>query len=305
MLEQDIRRYSREPANGGATRTKRRFRQGIVRRLLGTHWDGRSTTRKSSIPEYTVEGRRVDYALCHPASKPRIFIEVKASRQERQCRTSAIRIRLPSGRSTGSPDRRTRVELFPTRLETGSYDERRTIQARSRPRAMTSPTSVQRLQRYLRYEAVCSEEAFLAAQEDYRGIAREREIQEALPKAWVKLVAEEDAYSALRWSPHALRNCADHRPVSDTVARFLQDTVQPRLGSSRLPQHRTPTSPSPFGRPQKIKRCRKSLSLGYPNHPCLLPPIRLPRRKHRKVCLPALASLFSTSSTLAGTDVKS
>jgi predicted type IV restriction endonuclease len=29
------------------------------------------------IPEYSIEGRRVDYALCHPESHPVVFIEVK------------------------------------------------------------------------------------------------------------------------------------------------------------------------------------------------------------------------------------
>ncbi len=28
-------------------------------------------------PEYTVEGRRVDFALCHQARRPEVFIEVK------------------------------------------------------------------------------------------------------------------------------------------------------------------------------------------------------------------------------------
>jgi len=29
------------------------------------------------IPEFSIEGRRVDYALCHPANKPSVFVEVK------------------------------------------------------------------------------------------------------------------------------------------------------------------------------------------------------------------------------------
>ena len=29
------------------------------------------------IPEFSVEGRRVDYALCHPENKPSVSIEVK------------------------------------------------------------------------------------------------------------------------------------------------------------------------------------------------------------------------------------
>ena len=31
------------------------------------------------IPEYSVEGRRVDYALCHPATRPSVFIEARMS----------------------------------------------------------------------------------------------------------------------------------------------------------------------------------------------------------------------------------
>jgi predicted type IV restriction endonuclease len=34
-------------------------------------------TPKVIIPEYGVEGQRVDFALCHPPGKPRVFIEVK------------------------------------------------------------------------------------------------------------------------------------------------------------------------------------------------------------------------------------
>ena len=50
--------------------------QGIVLRLLNVlDWPTYNT--QVIIPEYSVEGRRVDYALCHPLSKPLVFIEVK------------------------------------------------------------------------------------------------------------------------------------------------------------------------------------------------------------------------------------
>jgi predicted type IV restriction endonuclease len=50
--------------------------QGIVLRLLNVlTWPTYNT--QVIIPEYSVEGRRVDYALCHPSSKPVVFIEVK------------------------------------------------------------------------------------------------------------------------------------------------------------------------------------------------------------------------------------
>ena len=50
--------------------------QGIVLRLLHALGWPRYNTRVV-IPEYSVEGRRVDFALCHPPSWPLVFIEVK------------------------------------------------------------------------------------------------------------------------------------------------------------------------------------------------------------------------------------
>ena len=29
------------------------------------------------VPEFSLEGRRVDFALCHPANRPAVFVEVK------------------------------------------------------------------------------------------------------------------------------------------------------------------------------------------------------------------------------------
>lgn len=50
--------------------------QGIVLRLLGAlGWPTFDT--QVVAPEYGVEGTRVDFALCHPKSTPRVFIEVK------------------------------------------------------------------------------------------------------------------------------------------------------------------------------------------------------------------------------------
>ncbi len=50
--------------------------QGIVQRLLhALSWPVYNTD--VVVPEYSVEGRRVDYALCDPLRKPIIFIEVE------------------------------------------------------------------------------------------------------------------------------------------------------------------------------------------------------------------------------------
>ena len=50
--------------------------QGIVRRLLDA-LDWPQFNPQIVIPEYPVPGGRVDFAPCHPALKPMVFIEVK------------------------------------------------------------------------------------------------------------------------------------------------------------------------------------------------------------------------------------
>ena len=84
MLEQDISDI-RENLRRGRYPNEAAVSQGIVRRLLGSlGWP--IYDPQVIYPEYTVEGRRVDYALCHPASKPRIFVEVKGIGSEVQVR---------------------------------------------------------------------------------------------------------------------------------------------------------------------------------------------------------------------------
>ncbi len=55
--------------------------QGIILRLLSElSWP----TFDTSVvwPEYAQEGRRVDFALCHPPGKPLVLVEVKQVGQE-------------------------------------------------------------------------------------------------------------------------------------------------------------------------------------------------------------------------------
>ena len=50
--------------------------QGIVLRILhALGWPAYDT--QAVWPEYSLSGRRVDFALCHPPGKPIAFIEVK------------------------------------------------------------------------------------------------------------------------------------------------------------------------------------------------------------------------------------
>ena len=56
------------------------IRQGIVIRLLRQlGWPDDDTDVVA--PEFSLEGRRVDYALCHPPRKPVVLVEVKQPSQ--------------------------------------------------------------------------------------------------------------------------------------------------------------------------------------------------------------------------------
>ncbi len=162
--------------------------QGIVLRILhALSWPAYDTDIVS--PEYSVEGRRVDYALCHPRGKPIVFIEVKQVGQstgaDRQLFEYAFHRGVPMAILTDGQEWH-----FFLPGEQGDYGERRVYKLDILER--DPDESVARLRRYLDYRAVCSGEAIEAAKKDYRNIARERQIQAALPKAWTKLVGEAD-----------------------------------------------------------------------------------------------------------------
>lgn len=107
--------------------------------------------------------------------------------------------------------------------EHGKYDERRVYMLDLLERSVDE--SEDRLKRYLNYRDVCTGKALDAAREDYRNVSRERQIQETLPEAWTKLVADEDEYllDALATKVESL---CGFKPDPDTVASFLKHKVE-------------------------------------------------------------------------------
>ena len=160
MLEQDVSDI-RENLQRGRYPNEAAVSQGIVRRLLATlGWPVYDP--QVVYPEFTVEGLYVDYALCHPASKPRVFIEVKGvgkgDKAEHQLFEYASHMFHMGVQLAVLTDGREWSFFLPARA--GSYDERRIYKLNLVEH--DAARSVQRLERYLRYEAVRSEEAFIA-----------------------------------------------------------------------------------------------------------------------------------------------
>jgi len=225
--------------------------QGIVLRLLhALSWPAYDT--QIVCPEFSLEGRRVDFALCHPPSKPIAFIEVKQIGQsegaERQLFEYAFHAGVPLGILTDGQEWN-----FFLPAEQGDYKERRVYKLDIVERDVEE--CVYRLTRYLEYDAIVSGKAMDAARSDYRNASRERQMKATLPEAWTRLVEEGDEI-LLELMAERVEILCGFKPDPDTVASFLKNHVvlsspgpqtgRPRLASPKLPKSTAISPPSPI-----------------------------------------------------------
>lgn len=194
--------------------------QGIILRLLqALDWPTYNT--QVVCPEYSLEGRRVDFALCHPPGKPIAFIEVKQIGQsdgaERQLFEYAFHAGVPLAILTDGQEWN-----FFLPAEQGDYAERRVYKLDIVERDLAE--AVKRLNRYLAYSGVTSGQAISAAREDYRDVSRSRQVRAALPEALAKLVAEGDDL-LIELVAVQVESLCGYKPDPDTVARFLRERL--------------------------------------------------------------------------------
>lgn len=237
-LEQHIKEI-RAGIKAGRFANEASVSQGIVLRILhALSWPSYDT--QIVCPEYSLEGRRVDFALCHPPGKPITFIEVKQIGQsegaERQLFEYAFHVGVPLAILTDGQEWN-----FFLPGEQGDYGERRVYKLDIVERDIAE--CVSRLSRYLKYDAIVSGAAIEAAREDYRNVSRDRQMKATLPKAWAKLVEEEDEL-LLELVADRVESLCGFKPEPDTVARFLKDCIFSRTPSAATQPPR-PTVPPP------------------------------------------------------------
>src|SRR5471032_211822 len=201
--------------------------QGIVLRLLNSlGWPAYDTD--AVWPEYSLSGRRVDYALCHPVGKPIAFIEVKQIGQsdgaERQLFEYAFHDGVPMAILTDG-----REWNFFLPGEQGDYGERRVYKLDIVDRDVSE--CVERLERYLLHSAVVSGAAIQAARDDYRNVSKDRQMLAALPKAWRQIIDDEDEMLLEIVSDRVESQCG-FKPEPDMVAAFLKESVAGRSSVS-------------------------------------------------------------------------
>ncbi len=187
------------------------------------------------FPEYTVEGRCVDYALCRHDGQPVGFLEVKrvglANSGERQLFEYAFHKGVPLAVLTDGQEWN-----FYLPGEQGDYQERRVYKLDLLERD-TSECST-RLNRYLSYSDVVSGVAFDNARSDYRDVSRQREIERILPQAWANLLSEADE-ALVASLAEKVEDLCGYVPDVETCAAFLSSIAKhtgPGIGSGQLSQ---------------------------------------------------------------------
>lgn len=207
---------------------------GIVLRVLSAlGWPVFDTERL--WPEYSLSGRRVDFALCHPPSKATAFIEVKQVGQsegaERQLFEYAFHESIPLAILT---DGQSWSFFLPG--EQGAYGDRRVYKLDLLERSIEE--SVSRLERYLSFSRVTNGLAIASAREDYQSAAKLRQVESAIPQAWRKIIEEQDDLLVELIADRVELICG-FRPDPDSVSDFLRG-----LGLSGETRRQTP-KPAP------------------------------------------------------------
>lgn len=205
-------------------------------------------------PEYSLGGRRADYALCHPPREPVILVEVKQVGQskgaDRQLFEYAFHKGVPMAVLTDGQEWNF---FLPT--EQGDYNERQLYKLDILERDPQQAESS--FKRYLEYEAVRSGQAIEAARKDYCNAARKRQAQRTLPDAWAKLTESEDEL-LIELLSDKVEDLCGVKPDPDAVATFLH---KQSLNDSE--QATAPTLKSPRGAAQPTLTTDAPKSAGY------------------------------------------
>lgn len=216
-------------------------RRSIVDPLLTAL--GWSTDPKIVIPEYTIDKKRVDYALCHPALKPRVFIEVKQvgniDGAERQLFEYAFHEGIPILILTDGQ----RWRFFHP-SGSGDYAERLVYEFDIVED--DSAEVVNCLNRYLNYTSVQTGKAMKTIAEDYQNIFRNREILRSLPQAWDNLVSgkSKDSEYLIEAVKSETERLCGNRPTNEQVLSFLKDS-QTETGRTRTTEDPPPPASHP------------------------------------------------------------
>lgn len=212
-----------------------------VLRLLG--WDIADPIQ--IVPEFTIDGGRVDFALFAEAQQPSVLIEVKAVNRLASGDRQLFEYAFHSGVSVCVlTDGRSWNFYYPP--GEGNYANRCVC---SLDLSKSSPSdAIEYLTRYLNRERVVSGAARDAMDRDFRLERGRRKVTKALPSAWRNLVSSADSplVSLLQGKVEADIGL---RPSTGAVADFLQSmsvATPPIVESRAAGEHPASTAARPI-----------------------------------------------------------
>jgi len=225
------------------------IKQGVVLKILSTlGWDTFNVDEVS--PEYSVKGKRVDYALRH-GEHNKVFIEVKKggehleNSQEQLLNYSfqeGVRLAvLTNGISW----------WFYLPLHEGSWEQRKFYTIEIYDQDVEDIAS--KFIAFLSRENVISDKAVENAENIYRSKQKQILIKKTLPKAWQKLLTEPDELLVELLAETTEKLCG-YRPDNEMVENFLSNFAELTMIK---PQPRRVT---------KVKRTSKSRKASMDNY---------------------------------------
>ena len=158
--------------------------RGIIMRLLDMlEWDVYDT--QAVYPEFPLDSRKVDYALCYPAGKPEVILEVKAlgkvSGADDQLFDYAFKAGVPIAILT---DGQEWSFYYPSGK--GTISERRFYKIDIMEREINEIQT--QMEIYLKYDNICSGKAAKNAKDAYENSFNKARSKEFIPEAFKKLV---------------------------------------------------------------------------------------------------------------------
>lgn len=221
--------------------------QGIVLRLiraLGWNVDDIDVV----WPEFATGTQRADYALCHPAGKPLVLIEVKQAgtmnvHAEEQLAAYAYHHGVPLVILTSGQDWHFYAPYGP-----GQFSDRRIYRLDLLERTLGE--SEERLQRYLSYDAWVSGQASLSVQADLREMLGKQETRRKLPEAWESLLAEPSPHLVELLTAQLEKQTGSEPPKGEVVAFLKAMTVNPKF--SPVVTQRVPRTHKPLKAPNAV-----------------------------------------------------
>lgn len=233
----------------GSFRSEAEISRGVVTRVLHElGWDIFDV--QVVAPEFKIGARKVDYALCHPAGKPSVLVEVKDlgkadGRGQQQLFEYCFHQGVPIAVLTDGRD-----WSFFLPSGQGSYEERRF--ARLDLIDDEPAYAAETCEKYLNFDRVKSGEARRRAERDYEAFRRQKEAASNYASVWRRLLAGPDPLLLDLFSEE-VGSETGVRPERESAARFIRRQAQAAVASPGRPKRpkpkrrKVPPAPVPRG----------------------------------------------------------